>query len=266
MTADSHYHQLFPLYRDTFNTCFYCGCIAAGHDYAPPLQYLEFYLATREPSEFLKIPACNECHEHLKGCKAGTLDERRNFARKKLAKKYAKALTIYEMWTEEELQGLDFSLRHSIEAGLKLGAETTERLAYPGFAFEAAGQQHQLQYSEVQVFEIFGEQFETFREALQFASKAYRIPKNALKEAFADNDNNFERAIQALHKAAAEQEFNQQLKQQCAAFAKKHKQAVIFVHKQVERYLSENDEMTISEALQHLYNTRVKPATTNPAS
>ncbi|MAD76596.1 MAG: hypothetical protein CML20_17715 [Rheinheimera sp.] len=260
MAVDTQYHPLVPIYSDTFNTCFYCGCIAAGHDYAPPLQYLEFYLATREPSEFLKIPACNECHEHLKSCKAGTLDERRNFARKKLAKKYAKALTIYEMWTEDELATLDFSLRHSIEAGLKLGAETTERLAYPGFAYEAAGQQHQVHFSEAPVFEVFGEQFDTFREALDFASKAYRIPKNALKEAFAEHDNNFELAIQAVHKAAADKEFNQQLKQQCAAFAKQHKQAIIFVHKQVERYLSENDEMTITEALQYLYDTRVKPA------
>jgi hypothetical protein len=191
------------------------------------------------------------------------LDERRNFARAKLAKKYAKALTIYEMWTTEELAGLDFSLRHSIEAGLKLGAETTERLSYPGFAFEAAGQQHQVHYSEVPVFEVFGEQFDTFRAALDFASKAYRIPKNALKESFADNDNNFELAIQAVHKAAADKEFDQQLKQQCAAFAKKHKQAVIFVHKQVERYLSENEDMTITEALQHLYDTRVKPQRTS---
>ncbi|WP_214000607.1 hypothetical protein [Arsukibacterium sp.] len=262
MTADSHYHLLIPTYRNDFNTCFYCGCIAAGHDYAPPRQYLEFYLATREPSEFLKIPACNECHDHLKACKAGTLDERHKFARAKLAKKYEKALTIYDMWTEDELAGLDFSLRHSIEAGLTLGAETTERLAYPGFAYEAAGQQHNVEYRAPQVFEVFGEQFDTFRAALDFASKAYRIPKNALKQAFADNEHHFELAIQAMHKQVAEKEFNQQLKQQCAAFAKQHKQAVIFVHKQVERYLSENDEMTITEALAHLYLTRIKPAET----
>ena len=42
--------------------------------------------------------------------------------------------------------------------------------------------------------------------------------------------------------------------------AKQHKQAVIFVHKQVERYLSENADMTITEALQQLYDTRVKLA------
>tara|TARA_R110002126_G_scaffold98045_4_gene228062 strand:- start:6083 stop:6877 length:795 start_codon:yes stop_codon:yes gene_type:complete len=259
MTAGTHYHLLVPTYQNDFNTCFYCGCIAAGHDYAPPLQYLEFYLATREPSEFLKIPACNECHDHLKGCKAGTLDERRNFARAKLAKKYAKALTIYEMWTEEELAGLDFSLRHSIEAGLTLGAETTERLAYLGFGYEAAGEQHTVRYTTPSYFAVFGEQFSTFREALDFASKAYRIPKNALKERFAEHDNNFELAIQAVHKEAADKEFDQQLKQQCAAFAKQHKQAIIFVHKQVERYLSENADMTIAEALQHLYQTRIKP-------
>jgi len=262
MAVDTNYHLLVPIYSNDFNTCFYCGCIAAGHDYAPPQQYLEFYLATREPSEFLQVPSCTECNDHLKACKAGTLEERRKFANDKLAKKYAKALTIYEMWTEDELAALDFSLQHSIAAGLKLGAETTERLSYPGFDFEAAGIEHNVQLTVPSYFDVFGEQFSTFREALEFASKAYRISKNTLKDAFADNDNNFELAIQAIHQQVAEKEFNQQLKQQCAAFAKKHKQAVIFVHKQVDRYLSENEEMTIHEALEHLYQTRVKPAKT----
>jgi len=260
MANDTDYNLLVPTRSNHFNTCFYCGCIAATHDYAPPLQYLEFYLATREPSEFLKIPVCNECVELLKPCKAGTLDERRLFARAALAKKYAKALTIYDMWTTEELATLDFSLRHSIEAGLKLGAETTERLSFAGFDYEAGGISQLVADSAPLTFEVFGECFDSFREALDFASKAYRIPKNALKEAFADNGNSFEQAINTIHQQAAEKEFNQQLKQQCAAFAKQHKQAVIFVHKQVERYLSENADMTITEALQHLYNTRVKPA------
>ncbi|HEX5793668.1 MAG TPA: hypothetical protein VFY01_10355, partial [Rheinheimera sp.] len=154
----------------------------------------------------------------------------------------------------------DFSLRHSIEAGLKLGAETTERLNFFGFDYEAGGISQQVHDSTPLQFDVFDECFDSFREALDFASKAYRISKNALKEAFADNGNSFEQAINAIHKQVAEKEFNQQLKQQCAAFAKQHKQAVIFVHKQVERYLSEKADMTIAEALQHLYDTRVKPA------
>lgn len=260
MASDTDYHLLVPTYSNHFNTCFYCGCIAATHDYAPPLQYVDFYLATREASELLKIPCCNECHELLKPCKAGTLDERRSFARTKLSKKYEKALTIYDMWTTDELATLDFSLRHSIEAGLKLGAETTERLGYAGYTYEAAGIQQQVQYNAPQHFAVFGEQFSTFRDALDFASKAYRIPKNTLKEGFADNDNSFEKAIQAIHQQMAQKEFNQQLKKQCANFAKQHKQAVIFVHKQVERYMTENEEMTINEALDKLYIDRVKPA------
>lgn len=260
MTADTHYHLLTPTHSHSFNTCFYCGCIAATHDYAPPQQYLEFYLATREASEFLKIPVCNECHELVKPCKAGTLDERCKFAKSKLAKKYEKALSIYDMWTTDELAALDFSLRHSIEAGLKLGAETIERLNFFGFDYEAGGISQMVTDSAPLQFEVFGECFDSFREALDFASKAYRIPKNALKDAFADNGNSFEQAINTIHQQVAEKEFNQQLKQQCAAFAKQHKQAVIFVHKQVERYLSENADMTITEALQQLYDTRVKPA------
>jgi hypothetical protein len=35
---------------------------------------------------------------------------------------------------------------------------------------------------------------------------------------------------------------------------------VIFVHKQIERYLSENADMTITEALQYLYDTSRRQA------
>ncbi|MDP5138141.1 hypothetical protein ORJ04_19525, partial [Rheinheimera baltica] len=156
MANDTDYNLLVPTRSNHFNTCFYCGCIAATHDYAPPKQYLEFYLATREPSEFLKIPVCNECHELVKPCKAGTLDERRLFARAKLAKKYDKALTIYDMWTTEELATLDFSLRHSIEAGLKLGAETTERLSFAGFDYEAGGVSQLVAENAPLRFDVFG--------------------------------------------------------------------------------------------------------------
>jgi hypothetical protein len=260
MSIDVDYHLLVPTYGNNFNTCFYCGCIASSHDHAPPLQYLPFYLATREASEFLKIPCCNECAEHLKACKTGTLEERRQFAKNKLAKKYDKALTIYEMWTEDELSALDFSLRHSIEAGLKLGAETTERVNFPGFAFEAAGIQQNVPYTTPEYFNVFGEQFSTFRAALDFASKAYRISKNTLKEYFADNDNNFENAINVIHKEMADKELKQQLKKRCGDFAKQHKQSIIFVHKQVDRYLSENEDITINDALEKLYQERVKPA------
>ncbi|QBL10521.1 hypothetical protein E0Z06_13790 [Rheinheimera sp. D18] len=262
MVIDNQYFLLIPSHSANFNTCFYCGCIASDHDYAPPLQYLEFYLATKEPSEFLKIPSCNECYEHLKMCKAGSLDERKDFAKKRLAKKYDKALTIYEMWSKEELDGLDFSLRHSIAAGLQLGEEATNRLLFPGFKFEAAGLEHQVNYGPAQHFDVFGEQFTTFRDALDFASKAYRISKNTLKEYFADHDNSFEKAIIAIHKEVADKAFQKQLKTRCNQFAKQHKQAVIFVHKQVDRYLSEDEDMTIDEALTLLYETRVKPSLT----
>ncbi|MDP5030483.1 MAG: hypothetical protein NWQ54_15980 [Paraglaciecola sp.] len=263
MHFDKDYNLLVPTYSRDFNTCFYCGCIATEHDYAPPIKYREFYLATKEPSDFVKIPCCAECNNLLQASKGGSLDERRDFAKEKLAKKYDKALTIYEMWSEHELVSLDFSLRHSIEAGLKLGEETTERLKYRGFDYEAAGVHQNVQFNTPKYFDVFGDQFSTFREALDFASKAYRIPKNTLKEYFADNDNNFEKAIHAIHKEVAEKDFKKQMKSQCGAFAKKYKQSVIFVHKQVERYMSEDEEMTINEALERLYEERVRPSSSH---
>ncbi|CAM3755342.1 hypothetical protein [Rheinheimera salexigens] len=260
MKQGLEYHVLIPTHSSHFNCCYFCGCIATEYDFSPPKKYLAFYLATKEAADFLQVPCCYECLEHLKACKAGSLEERRDFAKKKLAKKYQKALTIYEMWTTEELAGLDFSLRHSIAAGLQLGEETTNRITFPGFTFEAAGFEQKVSYQPPQYFAVFGEQFTTFRDALDFASKAYRIPKITLKEYFADHQNSFEKAINAIHKETADKEFQKQLKTLCGQFAKQHKQAVIFVHKQVDRYLSENEDMTIAEALTQLYETRVKPS------
>ncbi|MCB5227846.1 hypothetical protein JAO78_013595 [Alishewanella sp. 16-MA] len=262
MSEYPDYHLLVPTERASFNTCFYCGCIASEHDFAPPLKYRDFFLSTQEPADFVKIPSCRECFEHLKSCKAGALEERRVYAKKKLAKKYEKALNIFEMWTEEELAALDFSLSHSIAAGLKLGLETTERLNFPGFNYEAAGINHQVHYHLSASFDVFGESYSSFREALDYASKAYRIPKFTLKEYYAEHGNSFEKAIHAVHRETAAKEFQKQLTTLCQQFAKQHKQSVIFVHKQVERYLTENDTLSISQALGKLYDERIHPAAT----
>jgi hypothetical protein len=133
------YRQINAMNGNDFNTCFYCGCIATKTDSVPPLKYAEFYLKAREDSDFYQVPSCQECYDLLGSDKNGLLMQRADCVKNKLARKYQKAIRVYEMWDEDELQELDYSLNRSIKAGLTLGKESYDRVKFKGFAFEADG-------------------------------------------------------------------------------------------------------------------------------
>ena len=46
---------------------------------------------------------------------------------------------------------------------------------------------------------MLDEEFSSFREALAFASATYKIKKSRLSQLYFDNDESFDRAIEAFH-------------------------------------------------------------------
>jgi len=250
--VEDNYFAMTPISRQTFNTCFYCGCEATEIDYCPPLKFTEIYRLSRESSERLKVPSCYECADTLKKCIAGSLEERVVFAKDTISDKYKTALRIYEMWTETELPSLGDEFRTSVSAGLSLGEEAYNRLKYRGFAFDVEGVVTNASNIEVETFEVFGEVFYDFRDALDYASKAYRIPKNTLKELYLEHDNNFNKAIDHLHKMLAAKEHQKQMKLYCGRFAKDFNQPLKFVTSTVQKFLDEDESLTIQEALDKL--------------
>lgn len=252
------YRQINAIHSKDFNICFYCGCIATKNDLSPPLKYAEFYLKTREEADFYRVPCCQECFEFLKNDNSGLLGQRVDNVKRKLAHKYKKSIRVYEMWSYDELEHLDYQLKRSIQAGLELGKESYKRYKFKGYTFEADGEKHIAYYVENKKFTIFGEQYDSFREALDYGCKAFRIPKAKLRDMYVEYDNSFDLAIKAFQEAVLKKLYERELKEKCKAFAKDNKQNIKFVMHTVELYRKKNENLTIEMALVKLFEERVK--------
>jgi hypothetical protein len=255
---DDLYRQINAVHGKDFHTCFYCGCIATKTDFVPPIKYAEFYLKAREDADFYKVPSCQECFEILRADKSALLGQRVDNVKKKLARKYQKAVRVYEMWDEDELEELDYSLNRSIKAGLYLGKESYDRVKFRGFEFEADGDKHSLHFYKKELITVFGQQFTNFRDALDYGSKAFRIPKAKLRDLFMEHNNSFDDAIKFFQAEMARKLFEKELKEKSKPFAVKYKQSPKFVMHTVEIYLGQDERLTIDTALAKLWHERIK--------
>ncbi|MBU2968501.1 hypothetical protein KO527_03900 [Pseudoalteromonas sp. C2R02] len=251
------YQQMIAVHGSDFNTCFYCGCIATEFDYAPPKKYAEFYIHTRSEADFYQVPTCKECCSALKQEKSALVGERADIAKRKIAKKYKKAIHVYQMWNEDEAQELDYNLQKCVQAGIGLGKESSIRSQYQGFEFEVDGEKLKIANIPVTMITVFDNEFTDFRDALEFASTQYRVPKAKLKDLYSENDNSFEAAIEIYHAKMDKSLFDKKLKKLCKVFSKEHKQNVDFVLRTVTYYMKQDDNLSIELALNKLYTERV---------
>lgn len=252
------YRLVIAVNRQDFHTCFYCGCVVCEYDHAPPLRHAKYYLETREEADFYRVPACKECFDFLKPEKSALLGQRFDLVKKKLAQKYKRAIRIYEMWDHDEVHELDYSLKKSVLAGLSLGEEACQRVKFKGFTFEADGEKHTAHYGESVQLNVFDQVFDNFRDALDHASKTYKIPKGKLRDLLSEHDQNFDKAINSYHSTMARKLFEKNLKGQCKDFAQQHKQNVKFVMTTVELYMQQDENLTLDQALRKLYQERIK--------
>ena len=193
-TDDIHkeiYSRITPIDVSHVGKCYYCGCEAFADDYVPPIRCAAFYLNTGDSCSFAIVPVCSECRDFLEPCREGLIEERKRYANKKIEKKYRKALNIYEKWSREEARQLSRGLANSVKAGIELGGEAYARLVFPGFEYEIDGTVFHARRRKVQTFSVFGEEFDNYRNALQYASRAYRININTLKEWVVDHGGDF---------------------------------------------------------------------------
>lgn len=245
---DDEYQTLTPSSNLAFNTCFYCGCEATDYDFCPPTKLLARKPSLRVSTDLLKIPCCYECHDFLEHSQATTLEERVQFAKDKISRAYEKPLRIYEMWAAEEAESLGEDLKRSIIAGLDLGEEAYKRLRYPGFSYDLDGSFNAAEESD-ESYEVFGEVFYDFRDALEYASKTYRIQKNTLRELFFEHGNSFDDAISFVHEEVARKSHTERLENLCGEFAKRHNQPLKFVMKTTQTLLNNDPNLNIEEAL-----------------
>ncbi len=257
MDYESYYDRLSAVHSIDFNKCFYCGCEASELDFAPPIKFIQEWKNGRRIADFITIPSCFECHDLLKRHNSGTLDSRVNALKTLLHSKYEKAINVYNLWQKNELKDMDASFQKSLDAGIKLGAESIERLRFKGFDYEVDGSITRVNDVERQSITVFGEEFTDYKDALEYASISYRINKAHLSDLYFANGKSFDKAIGAFHSAVEAKKLENELKKPCREFAKKHKQNSNFVVRAVKRFLEDDPELTISLALEKLYKEHI---------
>lgn len=179
-----------------------------------------------------------------------------DFLNGQVAKRYQEALTIYERWSETELSEVDASLERSLKAGIALGEEAYSRIKFTGFPFELNGKTYRKDSEPDVAFEVFGEVFKSFRDALQFASKAYKINIDVLKKRVAITKS-FDDAIREHNAeivAKLEEEKREKL---CARFARSHHLNRGFVRRSLNIYEAENPDLSPEECLAKFQRERL---------
>ncbi len=255
---DERYRLLRAADETHFHTCFYCGCIATEQDFAPPQAHWGAFEHHRQAADNLQIPACKECVTLLKGCTMGLLQQRRDVVQAKLAAKYKKAINVYLRWSQEEVAELDRSLKHSIAAGLTLGEESHRRANYPGFTYEVDGSRVAVEQVLSQPVVVFGQRFEGIKAALEHSAKAYGLSQGKLAQGLEQHNDNLEAVILSLQQQQQKQLEARQMNRLCGEFARTHNQSRRYVVNAVQRYLDRDDRLTVAEALEKLYDERVR--------
>jgi hypothetical protein len=254
---DDIYKSLIACDSKSFNTCYYCSDESNNYDYIPPLKYSNRFIRDAD-ADYIKVPVCSECSTLLKGNQSPYFNEHVDIVKKGLKKKYAKALSIYELWNDKEAKSVEGDLSVSINAGLKLGEEAYNRYKFRGFSYELDGVVIPDKEEEpVDSISIFGEPFDEFRDALEYASYTYQIPKVMLQDLLKVNGNDFDSAIQQFQ-SKVENNFeaikNSRL---CADFCDEHCLSFVQVHKkmlaQIKKDKSTQPEQWLLDILPSFY-------------
>jgi hypothetical protein len=257
-TLAHYYQQAYACEHQHFNQCFYCGCEATERDHCPPLHMLQSIIDLGEEADFIAIAACYECYALLHNERLMSIDERFTKVKKKLAAKYAKALRVYNMWHESELGEMSDEFAHSIKAGMKLGKEASERLAFNGFSY--ATEEAQVTVREkTKEFDVEGVLFNDFKDALNYCITVLKVEKSDFyKILVEDYQGDFNKALSQYrhrhNKVTAAKDGNSLIKD----FSKQHKQNSDFVTRTVKHFINQDPALTTEAALEKLYNNYIK--------
>ncbi|WP_338519682.1 hypothetical protein [Alteromonas gracilis] len=200
MNYEKYYSPLRAVHSADFHRCVYCGCESALNDFIPPVKFIHEWREVSKEADFISVPTCIECHDLLKNQNNGTLEHRVSVVKKLLSEKYAKAIRVFNHWSMEEIEEMDAAFQISLKGGIRLGKEAFSRIRFAGFDYEVNGSFTCVAAPQHQVFTVYEQAFESFREALAFASNAYQIKKSRLSKLYFEHGESFEKAIEVFHK------------------------------------------------------------------
>jgi len=111
--------------------CFYCGANAATEDHQPPLSRVDDFVSLYGDSShlFKLVPCCTECNALLGANLHRDLEERHNWLKMRLRKKYKRQLAAGD-WGVSEMKELGRNLRSDVKSAMVTKRRVLRRLAY----------------------------------------------------------------------------------------------------------------------------------------
>jgi hypothetical protein len=123
---------------DDIDPCYYCGVPADTIDHVVPKSLLDavrdsgeegLIAAVSERHRRMTVPSCHECNSLAGALYHQTLDERADFVRERLARRYARILAMPD-WSPSEIATLSERLQKHVIAGLLKRDLARRRLRY----------------------------------------------------------------------------------------------------------------------------------------
>lgn len=114
-------------------TCEYCGLVADTVDHVPPVSIRPVLVGLGLDSmyPFVVVRACRQCNSTLGDRALWTVEQRRDYIKSWLQRRYKKYLNLPD-WTDAELNALEYSLRTTTIHRLNVKKITLLRIEFAG--------------------------------------------------------------------------------------------------------------------------------------
>ena len=168
------YTKLIPVNSEDEFRCFYCGEIADTLDHIPPLSLAENY---SQNHNHVLVRCCSECNDIAYNENHSCIEDRIDFIKSKMTKKYKKKIAVASKWNDQDLSEVKGLLRKSIENDVVIGLAAKDRIKFEGYLFENY-EMYSKSMSPIMVDEIL---HESIVEAVEYAQKKYNLSKSVCK-------------------------------------------------------------------------------------
>jgi len=246
------YSNIYAIDRIFWNVCYYCGDVESGVDYVPPLEVASFFDNTGESADFFKVPCCSECKSIVGKEVHALLESRAEYIRDRLAKKYEKQWKKTQVWSESEVEMLvesegETSITKSLKAIVESETDLISRLKFSGYSFEVNGSKYQSSKNVSSKFHILGIDFDTFKEALQYAVSNYGIKTEVLYEYAIKAGGRLDEAVEKIFEEQNRLLLEKEFRASASEIATKYTVPRNWVLRTLESLKKEHPRLSVSE-------------------
>lgn len=194
--AHSLYHHKYKHASSFFvedkDKCVYCGEPWSVLDHFPALANAAYYSAYKPHTIFMLLPSCEECNALASDSMNETIDDRRDFVKRRLKRKYRSQIRRAKIWEKDDnnpwFDKTDYAYRLA-KSDIETGKQAIERLSYKGHSLSVDGEIFRAGMFDKPCDEyiVFGKAFTDIDLCLQYCAQNFLVTDMKLKQSIAAN-------------------------------------------------------------------------------